>query len=155
MHLRLEEMNKRGLKNYIDSDDLMPKFLLIDEYLSVIDAMSGTKELKLLRARVERALTEIIMLGRATGYFLMLTLQRGDTKYIPGAFRDNMRFKIVLGDATDTSYRMMFEEPMTGFDVGYAWAKFGNDIDVLSIPYYPAIKVNEDKAIINNDDMQS
>lgn len=145
MHLRLEDMRKKGIDNYIDGEEMDPRFLLMDEYLSIVDTLSITKELKLLRARMERALTDIIMLGRATGCFILLTMQRSDTKYIPGAFRDNMRFKIVLGDATDTSYRMMFEEPMTGFSVGMAWSKFGNELDVLSIPFYKSIEIKHNK----------
>lgn len=151
MNLRLEEMKGLDITEYQESDDLKPKFLLLDEYLIIAQQMDKKVE----RKRLEVAIQDITMRGRAAGYYLILTMQRGDAVFLPANIRDNFRFKIVLGKATDSSYRMMFEDVVQGFDVGYAWYSTGLNLDVLAVPYYKSIDVpvktdGESEDIANN-----
>ena len=138
MYKRLDEMKKLGIYEYQESDNLKPKFLIIDEYISIVEGM--TKE---ERIEFEKVVSELILLGRACGYIVIISLQRGDTKYINGALRDNFMCRVVVGGATDTSYRMMFDEVVSGFEVGKAWCMLGNELNVISIPFYKEIIDNK------------
>ena len=104
----------------------------------------------------EECITEITLLGRATGYILIGSMQRGDTKFISGALRDNFMARIVLGSASDVSYKMMFEKTLTGFKKGVAWCMLGNQLHVLRIPYFKDIvdnrKILEEKAAFRKEE---
>lgn len=81
-------------------------------------------------------MSEIILLGRSAGYFLIVTMQRADAKYIDGAIRDNFACRVVVGKASKESYAMIFDRKVKGFDIGRAWVQINNDMHIISIPYY-------------------
>ena len=80
--------------------------------------------------------SEIIWLGRAAGYFLIVTMQRADAKYIDGAIRDNFACRVVVGKASKESYSMIFDRKLNGFEIGRAWVQINNDLQIISIPFY-------------------
>lgn len=146
MYRRLDEMKELGIYEYQENKQLKPKFLLIDEFIPLIDGMNKEQ-----RKNFEQAISDIALLGRACGYILVITIHRGDTKYISGALRDNFMCRIVVGNATSASYKMMFDESLIGFEIGKAWCMTGNNINVLSIPFYQDIIKCERFANIEKD----
>lgn len=131
MQSRYDYMLSQGIYNYYEDNGLKPVFLLIDEYLEIVKT-AQKKEL----VEIEKMISEIILLGRAAGYFLIMTMQRADAKYIDGAIRDNFACRIVVGKASKESYAMLFNQNVKGFDIGKAWLQINNELEMISIPYY-------------------
>lgn len=131
MQVRYDQMRKNGIRNYYEDQNLKPVFLLIDEYLTIVET-AEKKEL----TEIKKLISEIIWLGRAAGYFLIITMQRADAKYIDGAIRDNFACRIVVGKASKESYMMIFNKNVKGFEIGRAWLQINNDMEIISIPHY-------------------
>lgn len=64
---------------------LPANFLIFDEYVAFID-----------------------MLGRQAGFFLILSCQRPDAKYLGDGIRDQFNFRVALGRMSELGYGMMF-----------------------------------------------
>ncbi len=67
------------------------KFLIFDEYVAFMD-MLGREN-----AEVLSKLKQIVMLGRQSGFFLILACQRPDAKYFGEGIRDNFNFPCRFG----------------------------------------------------------
>lgn len=80
-------------------------FLIFDEYVAFME-MLGNKE----SAAVLNKLKQIVMLGRQSGYFLILACQRPDAKYLGDGIRDQFNFRVALGRMSEMGYGMMFGE---------------------------------------------
>lgn len=140
MYARLELMKKMGIKNYMKSKELMPVFLIFDEYLVVTDGLD-----KKMKDRIKTEIGTIVRTGRACGFFVVLTMQRADSEFITTSIRDNFKLKLVLGEASDISYQMMFEsQEFKGFPVGKGWVKQGNKLDVLHVPLYEQVELSNE-----------
>ena len=50
------------------------------------------------------------MLGRQSGFFLILACQRPDAKYLGDGIRDQFNFRVALGRMSEMGYSMMFGE---------------------------------------------
>lgn len=161
MLTRLEYLRKQGTDNFMNIPSLMPRFLLIDELLVILKTWNK-KDIEILNL----ILSNIILLGRAIGFFLIVTMQRADTKYLSGDLRDNFKFRIALGSCSSSSYGMMFDDTsLVGLSVGNAWYSLGKTTGIIKIPYYENFneiktleevkeqkKLNDDeKAQIEND----
>ena len=131
MQLRYDSMVQRGIYNYFEDESLEPVFLLIDEYLTIIETADKKEQ-----TVIKKLVSEIIWLGRAAGYFLIVTMQRADAKYIDGAIRDNFACRVVVGKASKESYSMIFDRKLNGFEKGRAWVQINNDLQIISIPFY-------------------
>lgn len=130
------EMTKREkeLQKYLDkkldSDykdwELKPHVLIIDEFSSFMSVVSILD--KSTRDKVNMYLTNIIQKGRQLGFFMWIIMQKSDSKILPTYLRDNLVFKVVLGQATDTTYQTAFEEyaslPRLKFQPGYGLYSF-------------------------------
>ena len=77
-------------------------FLIFDEYVAFMD-MLGKESVKVIDK-----LTQIVMLGRQAGFFLVLACQRPDAKYLGDGIRDQFNFRIALGRMSELGYGMMF-----------------------------------------------
>lgn len=55
-------------------------------------------------------LKQIVMLGRQSGFFLILACQRPDAKYLGDGIRDNFNFRVALGRMSELGYGMIFGE---------------------------------------------
>lgn len=82
---------------------LPANFLIFDEYVAFIEMLS-MKE----REYVLGLLKKIVMLGRQSGYFLILACQRPDAKYLGDGIRDQFNFRVALGRNSELGYGMMF-----------------------------------------------
>ncbi len=96
-------------KNYA-ALGLPPHFLIFDEYVAFM-AMLGNKE----NGEVINYLKKIVMLGRQTGFFLILACQRPDAKYFEDGMRDQFNFRVALGRTSELGYNMMFGETNKNF----------------------------------------
>ncbi|HGV4089739.1 FtsK/SpoIIIE domain-containing protein [Enterococcus faecium] len=81
---------------------LPANFLIFDEYVAFMD-MLGREN-----AEVLSKLKQIVMLGRQSGFFLILACQRPDAKYFGEGIRDNFNFRVALGRMSELGYGMMF-----------------------------------------------
>ena len=131
MQARYDDMVARGLYSYTEDTSLQPVFMLIDEYLMLVET-ADKKEL----TQIKQLISEIIWLGRGAGYFLITTMQRADAKYIDGAIRDNYACKVIVGNASKESYSMIFDRKLRGFKKGKAWAIVNNRLQIIAIPFY-------------------
>ncbi|EGO2812702.1 DUF87 domain-containing protein [Enterococcus faecalis] len=100
--MKLMDGYKTG-KNYAYLN-LPAHFLVFDEYTSFIE-MIGRDSIEVMSK-----LKQIVMLGRQSGFFLILACQRPDAKYLGDGLRDNFNFRVALGRMSELGYNMMFGE---------------------------------------------
>lgn len=79
-------------------------FLIFDEYTSFME-MIGKKSTQIMSK-----LKQIVMLGRQSGFFLVLACQRPDAKYLGDGIRDQFNFRVALGRMSELGYGMIFGE---------------------------------------------
>lgn len=84
---------------------LPPHFLIFDEFVAFME-MIGNRENVAVLGKLKR----IVMLGRQSGYFLILACQRPDAKYLGDGIRDQFNFRVALGRMSELGYSMMFGE---------------------------------------------
>ncbi len=89
---------------------LPPNFLIFDEYVAYMEMLT-TKE----SAVILNKLKQIVMLGRQSGFFLILACQRPDAKYLGDGIRDQFNFRVALGRMSELGYSMMFGEVEKNF----------------------------------------
>jgi len=82
---------------------LPANFLIFDEYVAFME-MLGSKE----STAVLNKLKQLVMLGRQSGYFLILACQRPDAKFLGDGIRDQFNFRVALGRMSEMGYGMMF-----------------------------------------------
>lgn len=131
MQDRYDQMVLKGIYNYFEDSTLDPVFLLIDEYLMIVETATKKES-----DAIKSLISEIIWLGRAAGYFLIITMQRADAKYIDGAIRDNFACRVAVGKASKESYSMIFGKNLKGFEIGRAWVQMNNALYIVNIPFY-------------------
>jgi hypothetical protein len=115
LRLASEEMFKRYdvMRNSLDfsfgSDffdyNIKPFFIVFDEvsaFMSILD--------KKRKDEVNKYLFDIILKGRQAGVFIIFTMQRADTEFIKGAIRDQLGLRVALGNSSNASLRMCFED---------------------------------------------
>ncbi|EDO0512865.1 FtsK/SpoIIIE domain-containing protein [Listeria monocytogenes] len=101
-NMKLMDGYKTG-KNYAYLN-LPAHFLIFDEYTSFME-MIGRDSIEVMSK-----LKQIVMLGRQSGFFLILACQRPDAKYLGDGIRDNFNFRVALGRMSELGYNMMFGE---------------------------------------------
>lgn len=146
LNIFYEEMMKRNeemktMSNYKTGENyaylgLRPHFLIFDEYVAFME-MLNTKE----SAQVLSKLKQIVMLGRQSGFFLILACQRPDAKYLGDGIRDQFNFRVALGRMSEMGYTMMFGETNKQFYLkqikGRGYVDNGNS--VISEFYTPKV----------------
>ncbi|HBI2014805.1 TPA: DUF87 domain-containing protein [Enterococcus faecalis] len=82
--------------------NLPANFLIFDEYVAFMDMLGreGNEVLSKLK--------QIVMLGRQSGFFLILACQRPDAKYLGDGIRDQFHFRVALGRMSELGFGMMF-----------------------------------------------
>lgn len=89
---------------------LPANFLIFDEYVAFMEMLVSKES-----AAVLNKLKQLVMLGRQSGYFLILACQRPDAKYLGDGIRDQFNFRVALGRMSEMGYGMMFGETDKGF----------------------------------------
>lgn len=109
MHER-ELQVKEHLSEKIDGDyrdfGLSPHVLIFDEFAD-FSLLLQTKDKK-QRDSVSHLISEIVLKGRQTGFFLWVVMQQAGSNNIPTFIRDNLPWKVVLGNAEDQTYNTAF-----------------------------------------------
>lgn len=100
----MESQGKNTMGNYREYG-LKPHYIIIDEWAAYYDSLSRNMPDLL---KVMSAMTQITLLGRQCGVFLILAMQRPDQKYFEGGLRDNLGLRITVGKLSPTGYEMIF-----------------------------------------------
>lgn len=88
------------------SDFRLPAYIFIfDEYAAFQASVSKDKK---RRDEVEELLRNVILMGRQLGFFACIAMQKSDSSDIPTAIRDNLPWKICLGNAPATTLMTIF-----------------------------------------------
>lgn len=83
------------------SDFLLPAYIFIlDEFAAFQASVSKDKK---RRDEVEEILRNVVLMGRQLGFFAWIAMQKSDSSDIPTAIRDNLPWKICLGNAPSTT----------------------------------------------------
>lgn len=86
-----------------------PAYVFVFEEFASFQDILKTKDSN-TKKKVEMLLSNIVLKGRQLGFFMWFIMQKSDSKLLPTYLRDNLVFKVVLGQATDTTYQTAFEE---------------------------------------------
>ncbi|MDE7446253.1 MAG: hypothetical protein K2N15_11230 [Lachnospiraceae bacterium] len=109
MQKRQREM-KELLSDKIDGDyrdfGLSPHILIFDEFADFSLALQ-TKDKK-QRDYVSHLISQIVLKGRQAGFYLWIVMQQAGCNNIPTFIRDNLPWKVVLGNAEDQTYVTAF-----------------------------------------------
>lgn len=100
--------NMKDMPNYKTGEnyayyDLPPRFLVFDEYVAFMTLLTSKESTAVLDK-----LKQIVMLGRQSGFFLILACQRPDAKYLGEGIRDQFNFRVALGRMSELGYGMVF-----------------------------------------------
>lgn len=123
----LEERQKeleQKLDTKLDADyrdfGLAPYIFVIDEFAAFQNTVKTFPKLE--RDVVNSYLSNVVLMGRQLGFFLIVVMQKSDASIINTALRDNLTFKLVLGNAENTTYETAFgtgvEIPNRDYSIG-------------------------------------
>ncbi|WP_169311637.1 FtsK/SpoIIIE domain-containing protein [Oenococcus kitaharae] len=110
MQRRYDEMNAPENFKYgsnFQGHNYRSVWLLFDE-LAGFQAMGATKEARSTIQEVMNNLTQIVLLGRQAGCFLLFSAQQMNSNTLPTELRDNLGCRIALGANSSEGYRMVF-----------------------------------------------
>lgn len=119
-----------------------PYVLMFDEYLAFSLALQNYK--KDIRDEISSILSDIVLMGRQLGFFLFLIMQSAPANNIPTIIRDQLAFKVVLGNSDDSTYTVAFgagvDIPVRKYPVGYGVYTYSGKVDKPKILAFPTIK---------------
>jgi|WetSurMetagenome_2_1015567.scaffolds.fasta_scaffold02980_3 hypothetical protein len=92
-------------KDYADYG-FKPHFLIFDEVMSFFGGSAENK----MKIAAKNCLLDLIAKGRQAGFFVVLTTQRPDVKFIDGAIRDQLGLRVSLGKLSSDGYKMVFDK---------------------------------------------
>lgn len=128
-----QQLIKRNLLQKIDGDyrdfKLAPHILIFDEFAD-FSLFLQSKDKK-IRDHVNNLISSIVLKGRQAGFFLWVVMQQAGSNNIPTYIRDNLPWKVVLGNAEDQTYVTAFG---AGADIPLRKMKVGDGVFT-----YPAI----------------
>lgn len=110
MDRRQESMRRRVKKSRkfdIDAFEfgLRPYFIFIDE-LAALNAILNKDE----KAEFFALLSRLILLGRSLGFYAVISLQQNNARELSTAIKEQIGFKVVLGNSGKQSYATLFDD---------------------------------------------
>ena len=88
------------------TDFQLPAYVfLMDEFAAFQASISRDKK---RRDEVEELMRNVVLMGRQLGFYMWLVMQKSDSSDIPTAIRDNLPWKICLGNAPSTTWMTIF-----------------------------------------------
>lgn len=116
---------------------LLPVVLVFDEYQAFIGSVDFRQ-----RQDVEKYLTQIILLGRQLGFFIILGMQRPDGSDLDTKIRDQFGLRIAMGGMSSQGYTMMFgdndKDFMAKLIKGFGYVSIGTfDVQEFYSPFVP------------------
>jgi len=144
MQKRQQEM-KKYLAQKIDGDyrdfGLSPHVLIFDEFAD-FSLLLQTKDKK-QRDYVNSLISQIVLKGRQSGFFLWIVMQQSGSNNIPTYVRDNLPCKVVLGNAEDQTYITAFgvgtDIPLREMEIGegvYTYPSVANKPKLCAFPSF-------------------
>ncbi|MBD1371253.1 AAA family ATPase [Hazenella sp. IB182357] len=138
-------------KNHYSQINEKPYFLVIDEAIYLLEALSTKKDKETGQSERERILgllRDISLRGRAAGVQLIMIFQRPDSTFMPTVIRDNLTAKIVLG-GSETALEMAFgrdkSKQLDSVTLGHGYACIGDGrIELFRFPDYAQSKFLDD-----------
>lgn len=106
-----------------------PHVLVFDEFAD-FSLLLQSKDKK-VRDHVNSLISSIVLKGRQAGFFLWIVMQQAGSNNIPTFIRDNLPWKVVLGNAEDQTYVTAFG---AGADIPLRKMKAGDGVFT-----YPAV----------------
>lgn len=119
--LMLDRLAEKGIDSDYKDFGFAPYVLIIEEYSSFASLLTTAD--KVTRDRTNSLIKNFVQMGRQLGFFVWIIMQKSDASTLPTDIRTNLPFKVVLGNATDTTYLTAFELtekeiPKQSFKVG-------------------------------------
>lgn len=102
--MRLRQKDLDAMR--IEEAEFNAIYLFVDELIALAELM-GEKRYK---TNILSKISSIITQGAKKRVFFGAILQRCDTRYLPGAIRDNLGIRIAMGHQTETAYNMVFPD---------------------------------------------
>ncbi len=147
--VKRKELMEKSLTNSknIDCDyrnfGYEPFVFIFDEYLAFSLALQNYK--KDIRDEIASILSDIVLMGRQLGFFLFLIMQSAPANNIPTIIRDQLAFKVVLGNSDDSTYTVAFgagvDIPIRKYPIGYGvYTYAGKTEKKPKILAFPTIK---------------
>lgn len=102
-------MRERGVRNWAEVPDLAPMLVVVDEAFDLLAAGVRDKERKGVRDEAADALGSLARLGRAPGVHLLAAAQRPDARVLSGELRNNLRARLLLGEALRAEVQMVLD----------------------------------------------
>lgn len=138
---KLEIQDKLNQK--LDADyrywSMPANVFIFDEFASFQSVINTADKKK--RDKVAMLLRNIVLQGRQLGFFLWVLMQKSDATDLPTSIRDNLIWKVVLGNATSTTYITTFEKsadlPIRKFRCGqglYSYQGLTRQPQITSFP---------------------
>lgn len=145
-HEKMQERKieiKDRLNEKLDADyrywNLPANIMIIDEYSGFQSAVNTME--KKTRDKVSMMIRDIVLQGRQLGFVLWIVMQKSDSTDLSTNTRSNLLWKVVLGNATRTTYLTAFEEsanlPVRNFGCGqglYSYQGITREPQVISFP---------------------
>ena len=127
--------------------------LLFEEYLAF--SLSLATRDKKVRDEVSSILSDIVLMGRAVGAFLFMVMQSAPSTQIPTYIRDQMVWKVVMGNSDRSTYTVTFDSateiPTGKFSRGYGCYTYSGLAEKPKIMAAPTIKNFDLLAAIKED----
>lgn len=141
MNARYKKMEEIGVNHYKQMN-YKPCFLVVDEFLAIVESLGKQEKEKLFQMIID-----ISVKGGASGVFLVLIMQRPDSRFIPTVVRDNSLAKVVLGEASKTAYEMAFDNgDLKPLQRGNGYCQIGKEIQVFAYENYTREEFERDLA---------
>lgn len=99
--MRLREQDLDNMK--LEEAEFNPIYLFFDELIAYSKIAS-----KKTYEEVSKRLSSIVVQGRQKRVYVGAIMQRPDTDFIDGATRENFCIRICMGQASETTYKMIF-----------------------------------------------
>ena len=114
MNERYKMMEELGVNNFIDLPNPPKAILLMVDETTMFLSPSGIKsdegkEIDALKAEASILLGNIARLGRASGIYLLLALQRPDATVIKGELKNNLDARVACGRMDSTPSMMVLD----------------------------------------------
>ena len=119
---------------------MTPHFIVFDEFIAFIESLQDKNESK----KVDSYITQIVLKGRQSGFFLIFATQRADAKYMRGSIRDNLGLRVSLGSLEKAGYRMTFGDAdniFEKFKSGHGYVYMSGDTSRVREFYSPHLGV--------------
>ena len=112
------------------------KFVLIEEYLALVNSGADKKTLE----KIEKMIMEITTTGRSLNMYLCMVLQVSAASTLNTSIRSNLPIKIVFGNPDRTIYETTFGKASVPsvtaqFEKGEGLASIDGDIIPFSSPF--------------------